>query len=79
MDLLSGGTVYQIKINGKDTRRALMTMLLNDMTTFADTISENGSAEVVLVFEVEENVAENLSGVSLNLKNDLKKYTIQLF
>lgn len=79
VDLLSGGTAYQIKINGKDTRRALMTMLLNDMTTFADTIPENGSAEVVLVFEVEENVAENLSGVSLNLKNDLKKYTIQLF
>ena len=79
VDLLSAGTVYQIKVNGTITRRALMTMLLNDMTTFADTLPADGSAEAVLIIEVEENVAENLSGVSLNLKNESKTYTIQLF
>ena len=69
----------EITVNGTYTRRALETMLLNDMTTFADSIPADGSAEAVLVIEVGEDEAVNLSAISLNLKNDSKTYTIQLF
>lgn len=78
-DLLSGGAAYWVTVNGTYTRRALETMLLNDMTTFADSIPADGSAEAVLVIEVGEDEAVNISAISLKLKNDSKTYTIQLF
>lgn len=79
VDLLSSGTVYRITVNETVTRQALLTMLTNDMTTYADTISAGGSAEVVLVAEVEDSMAAELTSVNLKLKNGSKIYTIQLF
>ena len=66
-------------LNGKDTRQALMTMLLNDMSTYADDISDGDSEQVVLVFEVNEMTETDISEIRLNLKNESKTYTIQLF
>lgn len=79
VDLLSSGTVYQVTVNGTVTRRTLLTMLMDDMTTFVNAIPAESSAEVVLVVEVEDSIADNLASVSLNLKNESKTYTIQLF
>lgn len=77
VDLLSGNTAYWITVNGDVTRRALVTMLLDDMTTYSDTIPGGGRAEVVLVVEIEESTEP--ASVSLKLKNDSKIHTIQLF
>lgn len=83
LDLRTGGSQtegmeYRITVNGSYTRRALTTMLLNDMTSFCDTVPAGESAEVVLVIEVEEETAAELSSVSLKVKNGAKTYTIQL-
>lgn len=77
VDLLSGDTAYWITVNGDAPRRALGTMLLDDMTTYSDTVPGGSNAEVVLIVEIEENT-EPVS-VSLKLKNDSKTHTIQLF
>lgn len=66
MDLLSGGTAYWITVNGNAPRRALGTMLLDDMTTYSDTIPGGSSAEVVLIVEIEESTEP--TSVSLKLK-----------
>lgn len=79
IDLLSNGVTYRMTLNGKDTRQALMTMLLNDMSTYADDISDGDSEQVVLVFEVNEMTETDISEIRLNLKNESKTYTIQLF
>lgn len=79
VDLLSSGMVYRITVNETVTRQALLTMLMDDMTTYADIIPADGSAEVVLVAEVEDSMAAELTSVNLKLKNGSKTCTIQLF
>lgn len=78
-DLLSAGCIFKITVNGDYTRRALTTMLPNDMSVYAGTIAAGESQEVVLLIEIEEDRVENLSSIVLNLKNESKTYTIQLF
>lgn len=78
-DLLSNNADYRITVNGSVTRQALMTMLEDDMITYMGTIPAGGSEEVVLIAEIEDSVAAELSSVSLKVKNDSKAYTIQLF
>lgn len=79
VDLLSAGCIFKITVNGDYSRRTLTTMLLNDMATYMGTVPAGGSQEVVLVIEAEEERLENLSSIVLNLKNESKTYTIQLF
>lgn len=79
VDLLASGCIYQITVNGDYTRRALTTMLLNDMSTYVGTVPAGGSQEVVLVIETEKERLEEVSSIVLNLRNESKKYTIQLF
>lgn len=79
VDLLASGCIYQITVNGDYTRRALPTMLLNDMSTYEGTVQAGGSQEVVLVIETEKERLEEVSSIVLNLKNESKTYTIQLF
>lgn len=70
--------VYRITVNGDYRRNAMQTLLLNDMTTFKETISAGESTEAVLIIEVEQGSMEEISSISLNLKNDADAYTIRL-
>lgn len=79
VDILSTGCVFRITVNGDYTRRALTTLLPNDMSTYREMIPAGESKEVVLIIETEEERIENISSIVLNLKNELKTYTIQLF
>lgn len=78
VDLLSSQTSYRISIGEERSRRALATLLPNDMAFYADTLPAGGSAEVVLVTEVDESLAESGAPVAVQLKNESKSHTIQL-
>lgn len=78
VDLLALSPQFRITVNENYTRRALVTMLEDDMTTFIGTIPNAGAASTVLVIEVDAVTAENISSISLDIKNDSKAYTIQL-
>lgn len=78
IDFLTLSPQFGITVNGDYSRRAWMTMLENDMTTFVGTVPNAGAVSAVLVIEVEEAAAENISSVSLDIKNDSKKCTMQL-
>lgn len=79
IDLISQKPVFNVTANGNFTRRALPTMLIDDLTSYKDTVAAGASIETVLVVEVESGVAESLSSLSLSLKNDSKTYTVQFF
>lgn len=78
VDFLALSPQFRITVNEDYIRRALVTMLEDDMTTFIGTIPNAGAASAVLVIEVDTVTAENISSISLDIKNDSKAYTIQL-
>lgn len=78
IDLFSSDELYTITVNNEYSRRALTTMLLEDLTTYEGTLPAEGSSEVVLVAEVGEEMADNVTSVSLKVRNEEKEYTIQL-
>jgi len=79
IDILSQGAVFQVTANGNFTRRALTTMLMDDLPNYKDTVAAGSSVETVIVVEVENSVADNISSLSLNLRNDTKTYAVQFF
>lgn len=78
INLLDRRDNYRLTVNGTYTRTALMTLLANDLSTYIGTLEPGTSQEVVLLIEVDETEAKNVQMISLNLKNELKTYTIQL-
>ena len=78
VDLIHIRPEFRITVNGDYTRRALMTLLENDLSTYTGTITAGGSTTVVLVIEVDGEIAENITSITLKLKNDSNSCTIQL-
>ncbi len=78
VDFLTLGPQFRITVNGDYTRRALVTMLENDMTSFVGTIPNAAAASVVLAIEVDDAEAGNISAMTLDIKNDAKTCTIPL-
>ncbi len=78
VDLLTQNVLFRITANGGYTRNTLTTMLLDDMSTYVGTLGAGEAEEVVLLAEVDDDVANSISTLMLNLKNDVKTCTIQL-
>ena len=68
VDLLASNIAFHVTVNGEYTRRALPTILLNDLSTFAGSVSAGESKEVVLVVEVDESMASAITSLSLGVK-----------
>lgn len=78
IDILSLAPDFRITVNGDYTRKAMLTMSEEDLLVYQGTIPSMESASAVLVIELDDEKAENLSSISLSLKNESKTYTIQL-
>lgn len=78
VDLLSQEAIVRVTVNGNYSRNALTTMLMDDLLTYMGSIPTGGSSDVVLLTEVDSDVAEAVSSIELSLKNASKTYTIQL-
>ena len=78
VDLLESDCAFRITVNGKLTRKALLTGLPDDLSTFSGTVPAGGSVSTVLLIEVDGETAENISSIVLRLKNGSKAGTIQV-
>lgn len=78
IDLLNTNSRYIITVNGSTRANALTTMLPNDMSTYAETLNPGENQELVLLLEVNEDVANEVQNIALQLKNASNEYTIQL-
>ena len=79
IDILSQGAVFKVTANGSYTRRALTTMLMDDLTNYKETVAAGSSVEVVLVVEAESSVADSVSSLGLELKSDSRTFTAQYY
>ena len=78
IDLLNTNSRYIITVNDSIRANALTTMLPNDMSTYAETLEPGQTQELVLLLEVNEDVAGAVQTIALRLKNASNEYTIQL-
>lgn len=78
IDFLSTASRYIITVNDSIRGNALTTMLPNDMSTYAETLAPGETQGLVLLLEVNEDVANAIQNISLQLKNASNEYTIQL-
>ncbi len=78
VDLLGQKAVIRVTINGELTEFAQTTMLENDLATYSGTIGAGQSKELVLIVEIDQETADNISSVSINLKNDANTYSAPL-
>lgn len=78
VDFLTLSPEFRITVNGDYTRRAMLTMLDEDLSVYHGTIPSMGSVSTMLVIEVDEERAADLSSISLSLKNGSEAFTVQL-
>ena len=78
VDFLSTASRYIITVNNSIRGNALTTMLSNDMSTYAETLQPGETQDLVLLLEVNEDVASAVQSISLHLKNASNEYTIRL-
>lgn len=78
VDLLSSNTVIQVTVNGSERYNVLTTMLINDLSTYMGDVPAGGNVDAVLLAEVDSDISDEISSLSLSLKNDSKTCTIQL-
>lgn len=78
IDILSQNVTFRVTVNDSYSRNTLLTMMEDDFSTYTGTLSAGESVNVVLLAEVDYDVAESLASVSLKLKNESNTYTIQL-
>lgn len=78
IDLLNTNSRYIITVNDSIRANALTTMLPNDMSTYAEALEPGQTQELVLLLEVNEDVAGAVQTIALRLKNASNEYTIQL-
>lgn len=78
LDMLTSGVEYRVKLNGDYTRRALLTSLPNDLTTFIKTIPAGGVEEAVLIIEVSQEMADSVETFSLTVKAGEMQHSEQL-
>lgn len=78
LDVLSSGEVFRVTVNGNYTRRALTTILVNDLSTFVGSVPASEKTDVVLLIEVDEENAGALNSISLSVKSDTGSCRIPL-
>ena len=64
-DVLSCNVKFRVLINETKRVNEQMTILLNDLKSYNGTVPANSSVDTVLVFEVEDQLAENINNLSL--------------
>ena len=78
VDIASQNVEFRITVNDDYKRRAMPSLLLDDLSTYVDAVPAGETRTAVLVIEVEQQADEEITSLSLKLKNDTKIYTIQL-
>lgn len=78
VDLLGQNVLMRVTMNETLTRNALVTMLEEDFSTYRGEIPAGKSVDVVLLIEVEADMAGSLSALQLSIKKNGETTTISL-
>ena len=79
IDVLRRGPVCSITVNGSYTRTSLIPMINNNLSTYEGSLDTGASEEVVLLIEVDNDIAGNIGSVSLSLKDGTDTFIQNIF
>lgn len=68
LDVIGTGSRFRVQVNG-ETKKALTTMLLNDLANYQGTIPAGESEELVVVCEIPEEQEGSIESLALNIRN----------
>lgn len=68
----------RMTVNEEVSKQVLPAVLPNDLAALAEVIPAGGSAEAVILTEIDENLAADVRSISLKLKNEEDAYTIRV-
>ncbi len=77
VSMLSQSAQIRLTVNGNGYN-VLMTMLMEDLSTYVGSISAGGTVETVLIAEADSDAVNEITSLGLSLKSDAKGCTIQL-
>lgn len=78
VDILKQNPVNKLTINGTYNTNMLTTLLLDDMSTYRGTLANGESVQLVLLAEVDDDVANGISSMILRMKDSTNSCAIQL-
>ncbi len=67
VNFLADNIAFKCKVNGEITATALVTMLNDDMSTLQTTLRDNEEIDCVLIYEIDESAADDLSSIVVKL------------
>ena len=78
LDMMGKNLSYRCLINEKTGVNVQVTALLNGLNTYNGTFEAGESKEMVLVFQVNEEVSANINNISLYVAKDSKTSVIAI-
>lgn len=78
MDMISIMPRFKVSVNGERAQYALSTLLSDDLANYKGTIAAGGTKELVLMAEIPEEMADNITSVSVSMQNESGSETILL-
>jgi len=76
LDMVKLNPYFQLTINGTNVGYTSVTMLENDLSTFAGTIAAGESKTLVLVKEIDTSLAKNIQELELTISMDGQSQTV---
>lgn len=68
-DIMSKGLRCSVQVNGDQTFRALTTMLVNDFSTYSDTIPQGETVDTVMVLQLPSEQCESINEMVMTIKS----------
>lgn len=78
VDLYSKDASYSIVINDSKRAKQMLTILLDDMYTYQNTLEASSREEIVLVYQVSAELTNNIDDLKLKITYDGLDKVMQL-
>lgn len=79
INMIANDAKFSLNVGNGSVKRCQVTLLENDLSTYFGDVPANGSADVVLIVEMAEELLQDVASLTLNVENGEKIATIPLF
>lgn len=76
VDLLSLDVDYRIVLNNSKAAKPLLTILMDDLSTYQGTIAPSSTQDAVLVFQIADSLTDSIENLDLKITYNYEENTI---